>query len=51
MNKSQEDAQIRKYIKQYLNEARMMQLATIGKNGKPWVCNVWFGFDNDLNIY
>lgn len=28
----------------------MMQLATVA-NGKPWVCNVWFAADDDLNIY
>lgn len=28
----------------------MMQLATVS-DGKPWVCNVWFAADKDLNIY
>ncbi|QQS18107.1 pyridoxamine 5'-phosphate oxidase family protein [Candidatus Saccharibacteria bacterium] len=28
-----------------------MQLATVGKDGKPWVCNVWFAADKDQNIY
>ena len=37
-------------IKQYLEEAKMMQLATV-RDGKPWVCNVWFAADQDMNIY
>lgn len=28
----------------------MMQLATSVDN-KPWICNVWFAADSDLNIY
>ena len=28
----------------------MMQLATT-VGGKPWICNVWFAADKDLNIY
>ena len=37
-------------IKEHLNDARLMQLATI-KNGKPWVCTVYFVFDDRLNFY
>ncbi len=37
-------------IKKYFDEAKMMQLATTRDN-KPWVCNVWFVADNNLNIY
>lgn len=37
-------------IKKYLDEAKMMQLATV-RDDKPWVCNVWFASDNNLNIY
>ena|SRR3989344_559899 len=37
-------------IKQYLSEAKMMQLATTS-GGQPWVCTVWFAADQDLNIY
>lgn len=28
----------------------MMQLATC-VNNQPWVCNVWFAADDDMNIY
>ena len=41
---------LRKLIKEYLKEAKMMQLATVS-NGKPWVCNVWFAADKNFNIY
>ncbi len=50
MEKKTKQTKIRKIIKDYLKEAKMMQLATVS-GGKPWVCNVWFAADNDLNIY
>ncbi|HSW37802.1 MAG TPA: pyridoxamine 5'-phosphate oxidase family protein [Candidatus Saccharimonadales bacterium] len=37
-------------IRDYLKEAKMMQLAT-SQNNQPWVCNVWFASDEGLNIY
>ena len=37
-------------IRQYLDEAKLMQLAT-ASDGQPWVCTVWFAADEDLNIY
>ncbi|HZE87329.1 MAG TPA: pyridoxamine 5'-phosphate oxidase family protein [Methylomirabilota bacterium] len=41
---------LQQLIKDYLNEAKMMQLAT-SMNAQPWVCNVWFASDKKLNIY
>lgn len=41
---------LKQLIVDYLNEQKLMQLATEA-DGKPWVCSVWFGFDDDLNIY
>lgn len=41
---------IKQLIKEYLKEAKMMQLATSIDN-QPWVCSVWFAADEDLNIY
>ncbi len=41
---------LKKLIKDYLKEAKMMQLAT-SFNNQPWVCNVWFATDENLNIY
>lgn len=29
----------------------MMQLATASPDGRPWICNVWFAADKDMNIY
>ena len=37
-------------IKQYLEDAKLMQLATSIDN-QPWVCSVWYAADKDLNIY
>lgn len=36
--------------KDYLNEVKLMQLAT-AKNNQPWLCNVWFVTDSKDNIY
>lgn len=41
---------LKKLIKDYLNEAKLMQLAT-SIDSQPWVCSVWFASDDDLNIY
>jgi len=41
---------LKKLIEDYLKEVKLMQLAT-SANNQPWVCSVWFGFDEDLNIY
>lgn len=38
-------------INSYLKSAKMMQLATASPDGHPWVCNVWFAADKDMNIY
>ncbi|KKR51242.1 MAG: hypothetical protein A2186_04235 [Candidatus Levybacteria bacterium RIFOXYA1_FULL_41_10] len=41
---------LRKLIKEYLQEAKLMQLAT-SVNDQPWVCSVWFAADDEMNIY
>lgn len=43
-------ANLKELVKKYLDEAKLMQLATSLGN-KPWVCSVWFAADKDLNIY
>ena len=50
MNKKSSNPDVKDIIQQYLKDALMMQLATVRDN-KPWVCNVWFAADKDLNIY
>lgn len=37
-------------ISAYLDEAKMMQLATAAAN-KPWICNVWFVADENFTVY
>ncbi|MGB4800102.1 MAG: pyridoxamine 5'-phosphate oxidase family protein [Candidatus Saccharimonadales bacterium] len=37
-----QQTQLKKHIQAYLNEAKMMQLASVGDNGRPWACSVWF---------
>lgn len=41
---------LRKLIEDYLNEAKLMQVATV-KDNKPWVCSVWYVADSDLNLF
>lgn len=41
---------LKKLIKVYLDQQKLMQIATV-KDGKPWVCSVWQVSDQDLNIY
>lgn len=41
---------VKTLIKEYLQEAKLIQLAT-SINNQPWVCSVWFASDEDLNIY
>lgn len=43
-------AHLRTLIGQYLQEQKLMQLATVSQ-GNPWVCSVWQASDDDLNIY
>ncbi|MDE1868813.1 MAG: pyridoxamine 5'-phosphate oxidase family protein [Candidatus Micrarchaeota archaeon] len=40
----------RELILEYLDSAKLMQICTSADN-RPWVANVWFGHDNDLNLY
>jgi uncharacterized protein YhbP (UPF0306 family) len=37
-------------IKEYLKQARMMQVSTTS-GSKPWICTVYFVSDEDQNLY
>lgn len=37
-------------IKEYLDSKKDMQLATVA-NGRPWICTVYFVYDDDFNLY
>ncbi len=41
---------LKKLIKEYLSQAKMMQVATVN-NDQPWICTVYFVADRNLNIY
>lgn len=41
---------LHKLIVEYLEEQKLMQLATISESG-PWICTVWQAFDENLNVY
>jgi len=46
MSKDEVEQTIREYIPQIIH----MSIATV-KNNKPWVCEVHFSYDDDLNLY
>ena len=37
-------------IKEYFDSKKDMQLATVA-NGQPWICTVYFVYDDDFNLY
>lgn len=41
---------LKSLINKYLQEAKLMQLAT-SVNNQPWICSVWFATDENMNIY
>lgn len=41
---------MKELIKEYLESKTDMQLATV-TNGKPWICTVYFVYDEDFNLY
>lgn len=41
---------LRKLIEEYLSKAYLMQVATTDNN-QPWVCSVYFAYDESLNLY
>ena len=41
---------LRKLIVEYLERARLMQVATT-KGSQPWACSVYFAYDANFNIY
>lgn len=42
---------IEENIRTYIDKTVHMSLGTTTPDGKPWVCEVHFAYDNDLNIY
>lgn len=41
---------VEKIIREYINKTVHMSLATV-KDNKPWVCEVHFAYDDELNLY
>jgi hypothetical protein len=37
-------------IRNYLKEAKLMQIATVN-NDQPWACSVYFAYDDVFNLY
>jgi len=38
-------------LQEYLTDNTLMQLATLGEDGQPWLCSVYFVHDEDDNLY
>lgn len=36
---------------EFINRQRLMVIATTGDDQKPWVCNVYYSSDEELNFY
>lgn len=41
---------VEKNVREYIDKTVHMSLGT-SKDGKPWVCEVHFAYDDDLNLY
>lgn len=35
----------------FIQEQKLMVIATTDEKNKPWICNVYYSSDNDLNFY
>ncbi|MEK7621421.1 MAG: pyridoxamine 5'-phosphate oxidase family protein [Patescibacteria group bacterium] len=44
------DTEIEKVIRQYISPLLHLSLATV-QNNTPWVCELHFAYDDDLNLY
>jgi uncharacterized protein YhbP (UPF0306 family) len=44
------DLDIEQIVREYLDKTIHMSMATVSDN-KPWVCEVHFTYDEDLNLY
>lgn len=40
-----------KKLKQQLEKSMTLQVATVGNDGKPWICSVYYVVDDDNNFY
>ncbi len=40
-----------KHIKEFLNSRKLISIATIDDNLNPWICNVYYVTDTNLNFY
>ncbi len=38
-------------LQEYFKSSRLLQLATTGQQGQPWICTVYFVADPDNNLY
>lgn len=43
-------ADVEKIVREYIDKSIHMSLATV-KDNKPWVCELHFAYDQDLNLY
>ena len=42
---------LQQLLQKYFTDNKLMQLATVGTDGKPWLCNVYFVTDENNNVY
>lgn len=49
-NEGKRDMDVEKIVREYIDKTFHMSLATVHDN-KPWVCEVHFAYDDNLNLY
>jgi uncharacterized protein YhbP (UPF0306 family) len=37
-------------LREYLSDGKLMQVATVGRGGEPWLASVWYAADDQLRL-
>jgi len=44
-------ADYRKHLQEFLEDRKLLTIATVDSEGNPWASNVYYSIDDDLNIF
>lgn len=42
---------VKKELIEFIKNQKLLVLSTVDEKGNPWVCNVYYSADNDLNLF
>lgn len=42
---------MKSYLLSFLEKQKLLTISTLDEEGKPWLCNLYFGVDKDLNLF